>query len=253
MNKPKIWLSTILTLCVGLAIYFSAVLQSPILSFTSGIKLFYHETIENIQNTFHYHFNQKSTIIALEEKNKRYEKEILQLHQVAYEYKKVLEAQKSVTEVAPKVSLVRSLSYASFGNSNRVWIDMHPFDPKKVYGLLYRGYVAGVVVADHGKPLALLNGDPKSSYAVSVGASMASGIARGDNSKYLLVEFIPTWIPISVGDEVVTSGLDQIFLAGLKVGKVISISKVSGYQRAVIEPYFYNRNPAYFHVIQKNY
>jgi rod shape-determining protein MreC len=67
----------------------------------------------------------------------------------------------------------------------------------------------------------------------------------------LVIEFIPTWVPIFVGDEVVTSGLDKIFMSNLKVGKVVSISRSSGYQSAVVEPYFYAKNPAYFHVITK--
>jgi hypothetical protein len=29
---------------------------------------------------------------------------------------------------------------------------MEKFDPKKVYGLLYRGYAAGIVVGKNGKP-----------------------------------------------------------------------------------------------------
>ena len=80
---------------------------------------------------------------------------------------------------------------------------------------------------------------------------MAPGIVRGNNERRLIVDFIPTWIPISIGDEVLTSGLDQIFLAGLHVGKIISISRASGYQSAVVEPYFYAKKPAYFHIITK--
>lgn len=80
---------------------------------------------------------------------------------------------------------------------------------------------------------------------------MAPGIVRGNNERHLIVDFIPTWVPIAIGDEVTTSGLDQIFLSGLKVGKVISISRASGYQSAKLEPYFYAKKPTYFHIITK--
>ena len=145
----------------------------------------------------------------------------------------------------------RSISYVRMGDPHKLWIEMNHFDSKQVYGLLYRGYAAGIVVSNNNRPMALLNGDIKSTYAVSVGKSMAPGIVRGNNERKLIVDFIPTWVPIAIGDEVTTSGLDQIFLSGLQVGKVISISCASGYQSAVLEPYFYAKKPAYFHIITK--
>ena len=99
--------------------------------------------------------------------------------------------------------------------------------------------------------MALLKGDINMTESVSVGKSMAPGIVRGNNERHLIVDFIPTWVPIAIGDEVITSGLDQIFLSGLQVGKVISISRASGYQSATLDPYFYAKKPAYFHIISK--
>ncbi|MEO1938539.1 MAG: rod shape-determining protein MreC, partial [Sulfurimonas sp.] len=55
------------------------------------------------------------------------------------------------------------------------------------------------------------------------------------------------------GDEVTTSGLDNIFFPGLKVGKVISLSKSQGYQRAVVEQYYKANRPSYFHIIWRTY
>jgi rod shape-determining protein MreC len=249
MNKQTLSVAALLTLLVGGALYFTNLLQSPIIYFNLAMKSAYLDTVEFVEDSINEHFNQQRTIIELQEKNLYYEQELLNLHQVADEYQKLLQEQNSTFQTTPHTALVRTLSYVRFGDPHRVWIEMDKFDPKKVYGLLYRGYAAGIVVANNNRPIALLNGDIKSSYAVNVGTSMAPGIVRGNNERRLIVEFIPTWIPISVGDEVLTSGLDQIFMAGLKVGKVISITRASGYQSAVIEPYFYGKNPAYFHVI----
>jgi len=249
MNKQTLSLALFLAVLVSGALYFTNFLQSPILRLNLMFKLAYHDTIEAIENGIDEHFNQQATIIDLKEKNAYYENELLSMHQIADEYQKLLHEENSTIQTHARVSLVRALSYVRFGDPHRMWLEMDGFNPKKVYGLLYRGYAAGIVVANNNKPMALLNGDIKSSYAVNVGASIAPGIVRGNNDRRIIVEFIPTWIPISVGDEVVTSGLDRIFLSGLKVGKVISITKASGYQSAVVEPYFYGKNPAYFHVI----
>lgn len=249
MNKRSLTIALLLAAVVGGALYFTNFLQSPILQLTHMMKSSYLNGVETIQYAIDEHFHQQATIIDLRKKNRYYENEFLTLHQVADEYQKLLQEQNSSFTTQTHTSLVRTLSYVRFGDPHRVWIEMENFDPKRVYGLLYRGYTAGIVVGKNGQALALLNGDVKSSYAVTVGANLAPGIVRGNNGRQLIVEFIPTWIPISVGDEVVTSGLDRIFMSGLKVGKVLSITKASGYQSAVIEPYFYGKNPAYFHVI----
>jgi rod shape-determining protein MreC len=110
--------------------------------------------------------------------------------------------------------------------------------------------VAGIVVPKDTKALALLNSDLKSTYAVYIGNNKAPGIAHGNNDQHLVVSFIPAWFEIRVGDEVITSGLDNIFFKGLKVGRVISISKSQGYQNAVVEQYYKSNEPSYFHIIR---
>lgn len=251
MNKQRFTLTLFFVGCVGGALYFSPFLQAPFLKLSETIKLSYLDQIQSFDQSVKEHINQKNTIIRLQRENRYYERELLTLHQVADEYKNLLREENSSMTALPDLGLVRTISYVRMGDPHKLWLEMDDFNPKLVYGLLYRGYAAGIVVSDHKRPMALLNGDLKSTYAVSVGSSMAPGIVRGNNERHLIVEFIPTWVPIAVGDQVVTSGLDQIFLAGLKVGKVISISRSSGYQSAVLEPYFYAKKPAYFHIITK--
>lgn len=250
MNKSRLYLILFFSASIGGALYFSPFLQSPIVTLNHLLKSAYLTQIERVNHFIDEHFNQQATIIDLRKKNAHYEKELLELHQVADEYRKLLKIENSPLKTQADIDLIRTLSYVRIGDPHKLWIEMDHFNPRKVYGVLYRGYVAGIIVAHTNRPMLLLNGDLKSSYTVNIGPSMAPGIVRGNNERRLVVEFIPAWIPIHVGDEVSTSGLDQIFLSGLKVGKVLSISKASGYQNAVIEPYFYAKNPAYFHVIR---
>ncbi len=49
------------------------------------------------------------------------------------------------------------------------------------------------------------------------------------------MKYIPIWIEINLGDEVITSGMDNIFFKGLKVGKVVSINKMADQQEAFIK------------------
>lgn len=251
MNKQRLALTLFFVGCVSGALYFSPFLQAPFLKLSQTIKLTYLDQIQSFNQSMTEHLNQKNTILKLQRENRYYERELLTMHQVADEYENLLREANSSIKTLPAISLVRTISYIRMGDPHKLWLEMDDFNPKQVYGLLYRGYTAGIVVSNHKRPMALLNGDIKSTYAVSVGHSMAPGIVRGNNERRLIVDFIPAWVSIAVGDEVTTSGLDQIFLAGLQVGKVISISRASGYQSAIVEPYFYAKKPAYFHIITK--
>ena len=45
-------------------------------------------------------------------------------------------------------------------------------------------------------------------------------------------------------------GIDNIFFKGLKVGRVISVTKSQGYQNADVEQYYKANEPSYFHLIR---
>jgi len=233
------------------ALYYTNTIQGPFVSLVNGLKSGYLDTTLYISDTIDEHFLQQSTIQDLRAKNKLYEKNHLMMHQFANELNELFKENNSSLKLNPKVQLVRALSYAKFGDTNKIWIQMSDFNTSKIYGLVHNELVAGIVVAKHNRPLALLNGDVKSSYAVYVGDKNAPGIVHGNNGKNLVLDFIPTWMEIKVGDEVETSGLDRLFFKGLKVGKVISISQAQGYQNAVVVPYFDATQPEYFHIIKE--
>ena len=173
------------------------------------------------------------------------------MQQLASEINDLFEENHSKLKTDPKVQLVRTISYQKFADLNKVWLEVPDYNSSRVYGLTYKELVAGIVVSQNGRPLGLLNRDIKSSYAVYIGENKAPGIAHGNNAKNLIVKFIPAWFSIKEGDEVITSGLDEIFFKGLKVGTVISVTKSQGYQNAVIEPYYTANEPNYFHMIKK--
>ncbi|MEE8589302.1 MAG: rod shape-determining protein MreC [Sulfurimonadaceae bacterium] len=250
MNREVLGIFFLFVALFGAALLFSTGLQSPILSLTNSIKSSYHNTTASIDKSYDEHFAQQDTIIELREKLKLYEESHLLLHQVATELNALFVENNSSFKVKPKVELVRTISYIKFGDINKVWIDTPAFDTSKVYGLVHKENVAGIVVMKEGRAMALLNGALKSSYAVYVGENKAPGIVHGLNTRELIVEFIPTWIKIKEGDEVLTSGLDHLFFPGLKVGKVVSIEQSQGYQNAIIKPYYNASNPDYFHLIK---
>jgi len=251
MNKSLLgFFSIFIALLVG-ALYYTNTIQSPFISILNSIKSNYHTSIEYVQTNINKHFFQAQHISILEEKLQKYENNHLVMQQLASEINDLFKENKSILKTAPHVELVRTISYQKFGDLNRIWLEIDDYNSSKIYGLTYKELVAGIVVEKNGRALGLLNKDIKSSYAVYVGDKNAPGIVHGNNAENLIVKFIPAWFNIKEGDKVITSGLDEIFFKGLKVGTVISITKSQGYQNAVIEPYYKANNPNYFHMIKK--
>jgi len=238
-----------IALFVG-ALYYSNTIQEPFITSSNFIKKNYHNSIEYAKKSLDKYFFQAQTIASLEEKLEKYENNHLVMRQLANEIKYLYEENNSSLKMNPKVELVRAISYEKFGNLNRIWLDINDYNQSKIYGLTYKELVAGIVVPKNNKPLLLLNKDIKSTYAVYIGEDKAPGIAHGNNSENIIIKFIPMWFKISIGDEVITSGLDELFFKGLKVGKVISVTSSEGYQNAIISPYYRSNELNYFHLIK---
>jgi rod shape-determining protein MreC len=250
MNRELVgFISIFFALILG-ASYFSNPIQSPIISTLNYIKSAYNNTTQSFEDTLYRHTFQAKHIKELEKKLSKYEKEHLLMQEMASEINDYYKLHDSELNNSPKVELVRAISYEKFGNINRLWMDIKDYNKSKIYGLTFNELVAGIVVENNNKPLALLNRDYKSSYAVYIGEEKAPGIAHGNNKETLIVNFIPAWFKIKVGDEVITSGLDNIFFKGLKVGKVISINTSQGYQNAILKPYYTPKEPNYFYMIK---
>ncbi|MDA7818297.1 rod shape-determining protein MreC [Sulfurimonas sp.] len=251
MNKGLLgFFSIFIALFVG-ALYYTNIIQSPFIYALNTINIKYHNTTELITKTIDKHFFQAEYISDLEEELQKYENNHLVMQQLASEVNDFFRYQNSKFKSNPKVELVRAISYKEFANHNRVWLEVIDYNSSKVYGLTYKELVAGIVIPENGRAVALLNRDIKSTYAVSIGSSKAHGVAHGNNSDKLIVKYIPAWFTLRVGDEVVTSGLDNIFFKGLKVGVVESITKSQGYQNAIIDPYYKSNDPNYFYMIRE--
>ncbi len=251
MNKRVFSFFILLVALFVSALYYTNLVQKPILTTLNSFKSYYHLSTEYIQKKFDTHFFQAQEIEKLTSKLQQYENNHLVMRQLAMEINDLYKENNSTLKINPQVSLVRTISYQKFGNYNRIWMDVPDYNASKIYGLTYKEYVAGIVIAKNGEALGLLNRDIQCSYSVFVGSKNAPGIVHGNNTEHILVKFIPAWFHIKIGDEVVSSGLDNVFFKGLKVGQVIEIQKAQGYQNVVVNQYYKADNPSYFHLIRR--
>ncbi|NPA66419.1 MAG: rod shape-determining protein MreC [Epsilonproteobacteria bacterium] len=251
MNKKFFFFLLLIIVLISGTINYTETIQKPINKTLNNFKLSYINLIEYIQDSIERHFDQANHITTLKQKLEHAQKDSLICIQYKNELKDLYKLEESSLKNDPRVTLVKAISYKKMGDMNKIWLDVKDYNASKIYGLVYNNAVAGIVVSDEGMPLALLNRDPKSSYAVFIGKENAPAIVHGENEKTIIATFIPMWYNIQVGDEVTTSGLDNIFFKGLKVGKVLAVSSSQGYKNAIIQPYYDLETTNYFYMIQK--
>lgn len=204
---------------------------------------------KSIKDKIDEHFFQAAEIKRLKEENSALKKSSELSIAFAQKLNQFLKLE-NMDEYTPKVELIRSLAYANLNDYYEVWVDFQDFNASKIYGLVYNGNAAGIVVAKDGNPLALLAGDPKSIFSVYVGKDNIPGVVYG-RKKELHVKFIPLWMHPKVGDEVITSGKDGVFFKGIRVGVVTQIVKEELSQTAIVKPYVDLSVPSYYYVIKE--
>ena len=158
-----------------------------------------------------------------------------------------------IPDISSKIEVIRVLSYVHFDDFTSVWLDKVPTD-NKILGLISDNYAAGISMTKNGKSIGLLNGNKDCTYAVFIGNERNPGIATSndESSDLLSVKFIPIWAEINKGDEVITSGMDNIFFEGLKVGTIVEITNLPDMKIAIVKPYVNVLKKKYFYSYTNN-
>ena len=239
---------------IGALVFFSldrgALISGYVVNLNSRIVAAYDDAVKFVKDGVNEHFRQREEIKQLRAQNAELEKSAALLSSFAKELNEIL-VDKNSTAYEPRVQLVRALSYVNISDYDKVWLDKFSgYDETKIYGLIYQGKSAGIVVSKDGNPMALLQNDPKSIFAVSIGEEKIPGIAHGSKDG-ITVKCIPQGLSPKEGDEVVTSGLDGIFFSGISVGKVTGVIQESLYKSAAVKPYVNITIPSYLYVVTK--
>ncbi|MDR0580208.1 MAG: rod shape-determining protein MreC [Campylobacteraceae bacterium] len=247
-NRLKVFL--LITVLAVISINYSDGLRG----FSNDISAFvvktYADFRDDVSNSISEYFDQRDEIRILKSKNIELDKKVLELTSISDKFNAMLREAK-LSKYAPQTKLVRALSYVNLGDYNKIWLDFDGFDASKIYGLIYEGYTAGIVTSSNERALAFLQYDPKSTFSVYIGKNKIKGIAFGANDR-IEIRYIPLWTEPKEGNEVITSGLDNIFFEGIKVGKVVSVQKDESYFMAVVKPYANINVPSFFHVVLKD-
>ena len=98
------------------------------------------------------------------------------------------------------------------------------------------GVVGHVVEAVGTAARVLLVADPRSAVSVVLERSREVGVAIGQGQTLLKVTYLSRDADVRPGDLVLTSGLGPIYPRGLPLGTVVSVSRTTMFQEAVIRP-----------------
>ena len=219
-------------------------------NFTNGLKYSYKNIYDKYNNKFSSYFEQSEQILKLKEqldKDKKYKI----LYKIANEKIKEHE-QNLVQSKDTTLKYVEVLSYLHINDFTKVLLDTNMKIGNKILALCtLDGYSAGIVMQQKNQIVAYLNNNDRANYAVYVGKNKIPGITSGMNKQNnIIIKYIPKWHTINIGDEVFTSGMDNIFPAGLKVGVVEEIEEDGNTQIAYIKPSIEVLDKKYFYIIQ---
>ena len=219
-------------------------------TFLNDIKTFYIKNVLDVSTSFEKYFNQAKTIDKLKLENKE-----LQDYKVLYDIVKQELAVKdeflknlNITQTNSHLELVKVISYINFNDFTKVWLAKE-LNSDKILGLISDNFAAGIVINQDGRAIGLLNGNKNCSYSVFIGTEKSPGIiVTAENEASLQIKFIPILAEIKEGDEVITSGMDNVFYEGLKVGVVTEVTTLADMKIAKVRPYINASKKRYFHI-----
>lgn len=229
MNKKFLFFVLFIFLLIIYAFEIDKTVLKGLNNINNSFKSYWVNSYISVQNFIDQYFNQEKTIKELREENSKLKYTNIFLQKELYKKNTKVPNEETFEEVYV-------LSYVEFDDFTSVWLDYStPY--QDFMGLIYAGNVAGIAKIKDNKVIGYLNGNKLCNYTVYVGNTKAPAIIHSiKNSQNLLAKYIPLWSDIKEGDQVITSGLDNIFFEGLSVGKVIKINKKPEALEAVIEP-----------------
>lgn len=253
MNKRIVFVGLIILVLLGYILNFDKTMSTLFLNFTLDSRLNYSSSITSFKNSFNSYFNQVETLQKLEEnqdKNKNYK---ILYDTIRYELNNLKQNMKIMdVNISHETIYTKALSYVNLNDFSKVILDKK-LTPGKFYPLVTpQGYSAGVVKIQNNVSIGYLNSNQKSNYSVFVGLDNSPGITSGtDDYGNILIQHIPKWYTIKINDEVVTSGMDDIYPFGIKVGRVVDYKILLNTKMAIVKPYAPVSSKKYFFIITK--
>lgn len=249
----------LVSLVLALSYYFFSGLLGRVFESISKEALnFYIQTAKVVESSYSKYFAQASSIESLRLDNKILSEQALTFNSQLKTLKQDLLYEGFEGNKSFFIANANVLGYSALPNMFRVWIKLDGNTTDNALGLVVPlsnkidSVACGIAASKSTGWEGYLNGDSRCSYSVFVGAKKAPGILHGRSNGSVIIRFIPAWVEIKVGDEVIASGIDMLFFEGAKVGVVKEINTDNTFNEAVVEPYCNSFAPSRYYAIRKN-
>lgn len=219
---------------------------------TLPIKESYLNMTNSIDNSIEKYLTQAKSIVVLKKEN-------LLLRKYLYQQKINLIGLKQLNQYNEQkfnnfenILQVQTISYKKLNDFSQIYLtNADKVGEDKIYGLIQKNVVAGIAMKEDNALKGILLSNPICQFSTFIGQKKTPGIARGIDAETIEVNFIPKWSKIEVGDKVMTSGLDNIFLPNIPVGTVSNILTKSTYKTAIVKTYADILHPNFFYLVKK--
>ncbi|NPA60663.1 MAG: rod shape-determining protein MreC [Epsilonproteobacteria bacterium] len=216
------------------------------------IKRFFLEIENSLKGYVNTYINQIETIKRLKEENILLRKYLYHQEMTIEKLENYSKSKVQKYDANSDVIRIQTISYKKLNDFSYIYLTGEgTLKDDKIYGLIQRDVAAGIAIKNGEHLEGILLSNEKCQFSTFVGEDRMPGIAKGIDEKRMEVNFIPKWSKISVGDKVITSGLDNIFLANIPVGVVSEVVTRSTYKTAIIETYADVLHPNYFYLVKK--
>lgn len=218
------------------------------------IKNIYLDMTNSITNTIDKYISQANSIESLKKENIILRKYLYNQKTTINQLQQYNKVRVKKFDTNPNILRIQTISYKKLNDFSYIYLTNidKTLKEDKIYGLIQKNVVAGIAIKTDNKKLeGILTSNEKCQFSTFIGKKKMPGIAKGIDEKTMEINFIPKWSQILIGDKVVTSGLDNIFLANIPVGTVSKVLTRSTYKTAIIKTYANVLHPNYFYLVKK--
>jgi rod shape-determining protein MreC len=147
---------------------------------------------------------------------------------------------------------VQTISYKKLNDFSQIYLTKgSELKQDKIFGLIQKNVAAGIAIKTDEPLKGILLSNEECQFSTFIGEKKRPGIAKGIDAQSMEVNFIPKWSEINIGDKVVTSGLDNIFLPNIPVGVVTKVITQSTYKTAIIKIHADVLHPNFFYLVKE--
>jgi rod shape-determining protein MreC len=252
MKNSKVFFLSLLIIAVIFLLRKENSFQDKFATLTLPVKEGYLNITNNIKTSIDQYLNQAESVKELKNEN-------LLLRKYLYQQKiKIVKLEALHTYNEDRFNLhenilrVQTISYKKLNDFSQVYLTKgHELKKDKIFGLIQKNVAAGIAIKTDEPLKGILLSNEECQFSTFIGEKKRPGIAKGIDAQHMEVNFIPKWSQINIGDKVVTSGLDNIFLPNIPVGIVTKVITKSTYKTAIIKIHADVLHPNFFYLVKE--